>query len=97
MGLPFLQIEFTGVDASVPPTERSARVVQDALDGEFPPNPHAVAAETDDAAAVQAWARTLPGTVSPPQQADGLWRIDVVTADDFVRGGEAARPRHPCQ
>ena len=37
MGLPFLQIEFTGVDASVLPTERSARVVQDALDSEFPP------------------------------------------------------------
>ena len=25
-----------------------------------------------------------PGTVSPPQQADGVWRIDVVTADDSL-------------
>ena len=55
MGLPFLRIEFTGVDASVLPTERSARVVQDALDAEFPPSrttPLYVVAETDDAAAV---------------------------------------------
>jgi uncharacterized membrane protein YdfJ with MMPL/SSD domain len=82
MGLPFLRIDFTGVDASVLPTERSARVVQDALDSEFPPGrtaPIYVAAETDDANAVREWAQTLPGSVSPPQQADGLWRIDVVT------------------
>jgi RND superfamily putative drug exporter len=84
MGLPFLRIEFTGVDASVLPTERSARVVQDALDTEFPPgrtSPIYVAAESDDAAAVREWAQTLPGTVSEPQQADGVWRIDVVTGD----------------
>ena len=41
MGLPFLRIEFTGVDASVLPTERSARVVEDALETEFPPGPTA--------------------------------------------------------
>jgi RND superfamily putative drug exporter len=84
MGLPFLRIEFTGVDASVLPTERSARVVQDALDGEFPPGrtaPVYVAAQTADAEAVREWAATLPGTVSEPQQADGLYRIDVVTGD----------------
>ena len=92
MGLPFLQIEFTGVDAGVLPTERSARVVQDALDSEFPPGrsaPIYVAAETDDAAAVRQWAASLtdlPGadSVSPPQQADGLWRIDVVTGADAL-------------
>jgi RND superfamily putative drug exporter len=84
MGLPFLRIEFTGVDASVLPTERSARVVQDALDGEFPPGrtaPVYVAAQTADAEAVREWAATLPGTVSEPRQADGLYRIDVVTGD----------------
>ncbi len=88
MGLPFLRIEFTGVDASVLPTERSARVVQDALDTEFPPgrtSPIYVAAQTEDAAAVREWAQTLPGdSVSPPRQADGLWRIDVVTDDDSL-------------
>jgi uncharacterized membrane protein YdfJ with MMPL/SSD domain len=87
MGLPFLRIEFTGVDASVLPTERSARVVQDALDSEFPRGrtaPIYVAAETGDATAVRRWAETLPGSVSPPQQADGLWRIDVVTGADSL-------------
>jgi uncharacterized membrane protein YdfJ with MMPL/SSD domain len=87
MGLPFLRIDFTGVDASVLPQERSARVVQDALDSEFPPGrtvPIYVAAQTDDAAAVREWAQTLPGSVSPPQQADGLWRIDVVTEADSL-------------
>jgi uncharacterized membrane protein YdfJ with MMPL/SSD domain len=88
MGLPFLRIEFTGVDASVLPTERSARVVQDALDTEFPPgrtSPIYVAAEGEDAAAVREWAQTLPGdSVSPPQRADGVWRIDVVTGEDAL-------------
>jgi uncharacterized membrane protein YdfJ with MMPL/SSD domain len=87
VGLPFLRIEFTGVDASVLPTERSARVVQDALDSEFPPgrtSPIYVAAQTGDAEAVRQWAQTLPGSVSPPQQADGLWRIDVVTDADAL-------------
>jgi uncharacterized membrane protein YdfJ with MMPL/SSD domain len=90
MGLPFLRIEFTGVDAGVLPQDRSARVVDDVLDREFPPGrtaPIYVAAESDDARAVADWSRTLdelPGTdsVSPPRQADGLWRIDVVTGAD---------------
>jgi uncharacterized membrane protein YdfJ with MMPL/SSD domain len=62
-------------------------VVQDALDSEFPPGrtvPIYVAAQTDDATAVRRWAENLPGTVSPPQQADGLWRIDVVTEADSL-------------
>ena len=87
MGLPFLRIEFTGVDASVLPQERSARVVDDVLEREFPPgrtSPVYVAAETDDAAAVRIWADgldDLPGAdaVAPPQRAGDLWRIDVVT------------------
>ena len=87
LGLPFLRIEFTGVDASVLPHERSARVVQDALDTEFPPgrtSPIYVAARTGDAAAARAYAQELGGlrgveAVQEPQQADGLWRIDVVT------------------
>jgi uncharacterized membrane protein YdfJ with MMPL/SSD domain len=92
MGLPFLRIEFTGVDASVLPTERSARVVQDALDGEFPPGrsaPLYVAAETGDETEARRWAgtlRELPGAdaVSEPRQADGLYRIDVVTGEDSL-------------
>jgi uncharacterized membrane protein YdfJ with MMPL/SSD domain len=86
LGLPFLRVEFTGVDPTVLPTDRSARVVEDALRTEFPPDrasPIYVAANTSDRAAVTAYAQrleALPGAeaVAPPQQADGLWRIDVV-------------------
>ncbi len=87
MGLPFLRIEFTGVDADVLPTDRSARVVDDAVSTEFPPgrgSPIYIAARSDDPGAVQAYAselERLPSVeaVSRPQQADGLWRIDVFT------------------
>ena len=89
LGLPFLGIQFTGVDATVLPREgHSARVVQDALDTEFPPNrtsPVYVAARGGDGdrAAVERYARgsaTLPGVVGAPQvqPADGLYRIDLV-------------------
>jgi putative drug exporter of the RND superfamily len=87
LGLPFLRIEFTGVDASVLPTDRTARVVQDALDTEFPPGrtaPIYAIARTDDRDAVDAYARelaTLPNvdTIARPEEADGIWRIDVIT------------------
>jgi uncharacterized membrane protein YdfJ with MMPL/SSD domain len=57
------------------------------LEREFPPGrtaPIYVAAQTDDSRAVAAWAGSLDElpnveAVSPPQQADGLWRVDVVT------------------
>jgi RND superfamily putative drug exporter len=88
MGLPFLRIEFTGVDAGVLPTERSARVVDDALETEFPPGPTspiivlAGAGERGGPGATD-FARELSGlagvaSVSEPQQAGGVWRIDVV-------------------
>ena len=38
LGLPFLGIKFTGVDASVLPKSASARQVSDALETEFPPH-----------------------------------------------------------
>ena len=87
-GLPFLRIEFTGVDASVLPAERSARVVSDALTREFPGTGRtqlyvAVRADRGDAPRVMAYAerlRKLPGAaaVAPePQPRGGWWRIDV--------------------
>jgi uncharacterized membrane protein YdfJ with MMPL/SSD domain len=86
LGLPFLRIQFTGVDATVLPKDRSARVVQDALDTEFPPGrtaPVYAVARTGDAAAVRDYARRLadvPGVaaVPPPQRFGDLWRVDVV-------------------
>jgi RND superfamily putative drug exporter len=80
MGLPFLTINFTGVDATVLPREgHSARVVQDALDNEFPSNrtsPVYVAAR-GSGEEVAGYARrlaALPGAVGEPdvQPADGL-------------------------
>jgi RND superfamily putative drug exporter len=88
LGLPFLGIKFTGVDASVLPRDHSARVVDDALQTEFPPNratPVYVAARggAGDKAAVERYARRLgqiPGVVGEPrvQQARGVYRIDMV-------------------
>jgi len=88
VGLPFTRIDFTGVDASVLPPERSARVVDDALRTEFPPDessPVIVAARAPAGARAEVEAYVarlgrLEGVASPPrvQQADGLWRIDLV-------------------
>ena len=99
LGLPFLSIKFTGVDASVLPRDHSARVVDDALQTEFPPNratPVYVAARGDagDKAAVERYARRLgqvPGVVGEPrvQQARGLYRIDMVARGRPL--GEAAK------
>jgi RND superfamily putative drug exporter len=91
LGLPFLRIEFTGVDASVLPAEKSAKVVDEALRSEFPPGPTtpvlvvAGAGERGRAAA-QDHARRLAevggvASVSPPEQAGGYWIYDVVPED----------------
>jgi uncharacterized membrane protein YdfJ with MMPL/SSD domain len=88
LGLPFLRIAFTGVDAAVLPRDKSARVVQDALDSEFPPGrtaPIYVVAQTDDARAVRAYAQRLANVpdvaaASQPMRAGDAWRIDVVGA-----------------
>jgi uncharacterized membrane protein YdfJ with MMPL/SSD domain len=88
LGLPFTQIQFTGVDARVLGTSHSGRVVDDALRTEFPPNrtsPVLVAAQAPESASadVREYAQRLgeiPGVlaVQEPVAADGLWRIGVV-------------------
>jgi RND superfamily putative drug exporter len=94
MGLPFLRIDFTGVDAGVLPTDRSARVVDDALETEFPPGPTspvivlAGAGERGRTAAMD-FARDLSrldgvASVTEPEQAGGYWRIDVVPEADAL-------------
>ena len=92
MGLPFLRIEFTGVDAGVLPTERSARVVEDAVETEFPRGPTApiivlAGAGERGRAAATAYARELSqrdgvASIGEPEQAGGYWRIDVVPEQD---------------
>ena len=88
LGLPFTQIRFTGLDASVLGPSHSGRVVDDALRTEFPPNrtsPVLVAVRAPASAApeVRDYARRLgevPGVlaVQEPVAAGGLWRIGVV-------------------
>jgi len=99
LGLPFWGIKFTGVDASVLPRDHSARVVNDALQDEFPPNRTSaifVAARggPGDEQAVRRYAAQLgrlPGVVGEPQvqQARGLYRIDLVAPGRPL--GERAR------
>ncbi len=73
LGVPFTQIRFTGVDASVLPKDKSARVVDDALRTEFPPS---------EASPVYVWAPRADA-FKPPVPAkvtrlrDGV-RIDMV-------------------
>jgi uncharacterized membrane protein YdfJ with MMPL/SSD domain len=80
MGLPFTQIRFTGVDASVLPKDRSARVVDDALRAEFPPSgssPVYVAIPRGTPRdQVEAYARRLPHPVAPPRVTAA--RIDLI-------------------
>jgi uncharacterized membrane protein YdfJ with MMPL/SSD domain len=88
VGLPFTQIQFTGLDANVLGTSHSGRVVEDALSSEFPPNrtsPVIVAARAPESAQAEVaeYARRLgeiPGVlaIQEPQPAGGLWRIGVV-------------------
>jgi uncharacterized membrane protein YdfJ with MMPL/SSD domain len=103
LGLPFLRIEFTGVDASVLPKQQSARVVDDALRTEFPPNessPVYIATGSASPAAVGAYADRLPGE---PRVSRG--RIDLIApgtplsaeAKDFVRRVRAVPAPFPVQ
>jgi uncharacterized membrane protein YdfJ with MMPL/SSD domain len=89
LGVPFLGIKFTGVDASVLPKSASARQVNDALETQFPPNrtsPIYIAVEAPSSARERLGTyaqrlRTLPGATAvqgPRPSGPGLWRIDVI-------------------
>jgi uncharacterized membrane protein YdfJ with MMPL/SSD domain len=87
LGLPFLSINFTSVDAQVLPESASARQVDDVLRSEFPPyrdTPVTLAVSGDRVAAtrVAAAAAQVPGAaaVSPPRALrGGTYQIDVVS------------------
>ena len=104
LGLPFLGIQFTGVDATVLPREgHSARVVQDALDTEFPPNrtsPVYVAARGGDAdrAAVERYARELGGCARGGRRSRRCSRWTASTGSTSWRPGlrSASRRRSWC-
>jgi RND superfamily putative drug exporter len=88
LGIPFLGIEFTSVDAQVLPESASARQVHDALRADFPPyrdTPITLATRggAKEAARAADVAAQLPGTaaVRPPLElADGTYAINVISA-----------------
>jgi uncharacterized membrane protein YdfJ with MMPL/SSD domain len=88
LGIPFLSIEFTSVDAQVLPTDASARQVDNVLRADFPPyrdTPIQLAVSGDRATAegVAESAAALEGSaaVNPPQRVnDDLWVVQVVSS-----------------
>jgi len=88
LGIPFLSIDFTTVDAQVLPADASGRQVDTALRTDFPPNRTTstyLAVEAPRGPELDAYARelrALPGAaeVSAPQPVDaGTTRIDVIS------------------
>jgi uncharacterized membrane protein YdfJ with MMPL/SSD domain len=84
LGLPFLGVRFTGVDASVLPTSASARQVQDAIHARAPE--HVVVLSRSTLARV----RRLPGVAAmtaPRPLGGGIWTADVTPAARPMSGG----------
>ena len=84
LGLPFLGVRFTGVDASVLPTSASARQVQDEIHARAPE--HVVARSRSALARV----KRLPGVAAmtaPRPLGGGLWTADVTPAARPMSGG----------
>jgi uncharacterized membrane protein YdfJ with MMPL/SSD domain len=87
LGIPFLGIHFTTVDAQDLPTSASARQVDDTLRAEFPPYRDtpatlAVSGDADTAARIARAAGELPGAaaVRPPRDlGGGTFAVDVIS------------------
>jgi uncharacterized membrane protein YdfJ with MMPL/SSD domain len=88
LGIPFLGIEFTSVDAQVLPTSASARQVDDTLRADFAPFRDtpvtlAVNGSAADAERMTDAAAHVPGAaaITPPVQLQGgVWALNVVSA-----------------
>lgn len=88
LGIPFLSIEFTSVDAQVLPQDTSARQVDDTLRADFPPfrdSPIQVAFEGthDEVDGLAERAGSLPGVaeVRAPQRlaAEDSWAVEIIS------------------
>jgi uncharacterized membrane protein YdfJ with MMPL/SSD domain len=90
LGIPFLNVRFTGADAGILPTTASARQVQDAIAADFRENetsPIYIAAVPPAASAIARYAerlRSLPNVLRvdtpvppPPGRGASTWRVDV--------------------
>jgi RND superfamily putative drug exporter len=88
LGIPFLSLNFTSVDAQVLPTSATARQVDDALRADFPPFRDtpiqlAVSGDSSHVQAVVHRVSRLPGVagVNPPRRLDGdLSVVEVVSS-----------------
>jgi len=92
MGIPFLGIKFTTVDATVLPPGHSARMVNDALARDFPSDtssPLTIVAPAGEAAAIarEAGALRNVAAVAPPRELDARTAaIDVVPRTPALSG-----------
>jgi uncharacterized membrane protein YdfJ with MMPL/SSD domain len=95
LGIPFLSLKFTSVDAQVLPTSASARQVDDAMRSDFPPfrdTPIRFAIEGGGPSATADFVSEIkrdPGiaTVEPPQRlAGGVTTVDAVVKARFISG-----------
>lgn len=95
LGLPFLGIKFTGVDAGVLPASASSRQVADILNTDFPKNPSApaqviVAAPPGASSHLRAYAaaigraRGVTSVSSPRPVGTDTWEIDAVIPADRI-------------
>jgi uncharacterized membrane protein YdfJ with MMPL/SSD domain len=95
LAAPALKTEWAGVDSSILPTSKSARVVDDRIKSEFPAVSTntlylAIEAPKDAGGELTAYAeqlRALPdvASVSAPQPlSDGLWKIDLRGANAMI-------------
>ena len=93
LGLPFLGVTFTGVDAGALPRSESARRVADALVADFDPSTvsptYAVLSgvSREQALAFAARVRALPeaARVPPPARAGpGVWRVDAYSGEGYL-------------
>ncbi|MGE5274932.1 MAG: MMPL family transporter [Verrucomicrobiota bacterium] len=92
LGLPFLSVRFTGVDASVLPAQSSSRIVDTALRRDFPVTTvtPAYAVIQGDASAVRSYAaavRRLPeaALVLPPRELGaGVWEVRASSGKPFL-------------
>jgi uncharacterized membrane protein YdfJ with MMPL/SSD domain len=92
LGIPFLSIEFTTVDARVLPTSAGARQVDDALRTEFPPfrtTPLRLAVDGDEREA-QRIARNAARTEgvaavnAPTELRGGVWAVEAVSSSEAL-------------
>ncbi len=92
LGIPFLSMRFTGIDAGVLPPGASSRVVDEALRRDFTPafTSPVFAVVRGDAAAARRYAaavQALPGTVRvrPPRRlARGVWEVEASSGSPFL-------------